>query len=348
MRRHALAATLALACVAALAAVPLPVSAHVNDVRGDPQVSADGTVLVETAYVADDAWLAVYRDDDGSRGEVIATRRLSGAGFRTDLAVSIDEAAWRDWPEGEARTVHVALHNDEGSSGFDPEEDEVLTFFGRAATDRFTLERGTGAYVGARAFSPQETDGPSVTARTVRLPSDGHLVARNVTDVGENETALEPVGATALGAGTHGNVTVELDEDYYERQDARARIAFTVYRDDGDGTFDADDEPVRAGGETLTTFVSLNRTDTGGGDGAGDGDEGAAVTTPSATDGSDDGSLVTTATAGSTASGDGTSGDGTATDASTTGTDGQPGFGTLAAALALVVGLVAHARRRRT
>lgn len=344
-RALAAAAVLALACVAALATVPLPVSAHVNDVRGDPQVSADGTVLVETAYVADDAWLAVYRDDSGSRGELLGVRRLDGAGFRTDFPVAIDEEHWSDWSDGEARTVHVVLHNDEGSSGFDREEDEVLTFFGREATDQFVLERGPGAYVGARAFSPQETDGPSVIVRTARLPTDGHLVARNVTGVGgPNETALEPVGATALAAGTHENVTVELNASYYERQDARAGIGFTVYSDDGDGTFDAGDEPVRAGRESVTTFVFLNRTDASGGGGDGSpSDDGAAVTTATATD-SDDGGLVTTATDGDPDGGDETA----AEPVGATSTGGQPGFGALAAALSLTVGLVAGARRRRT
>jgi hypothetical protein len=356
VQRRALAAALALACVAALTTVPLPVSAHVNDVRADPQVSADGTVVVETAYVADDAWLAVYGDDDGSRGELLGVRRLDGAGFRTDFPVTIDGEHWSDWPEGEARTVHVALHNDEGSGGFDREEDEVLTFFGREATDRFTLERGTEAYVGTRAFSPQETDGPSVTVRTVRLPADGHLVARNVTGAGgENETALEPVGATALDAGTHGNVTVELDEDYYERQGSRVRIAFSLYRDDGDGSFDADDEPVRAGSETVTTIVRLNRTDASGGGGGTDGGGGSAVTTATATD---DGGLVTTATDAGTStatsgtdSADGDPDDGeTATEAGagSTSTGGQPGFGAPAAGLAIVAALAAGARRRRT
>jgi hypothetical protein len=350
-RRSLVAAALALACVAALATVPLPVSAHVNDVRADPQVSADGTVLVETAYVADDAWIALYRDDGGERGELLASQRLTGAGFRTDLAVAIDEGAWSDWPEGEARTVHVALHNDEGSGGFDREEDPVLTFFGREATDRFTLERGPGAYVGSRGFSPQDTDGPSVTVRTARLPGDGHLVARNVTNAGEgNETALEPVGSTALAAGTHANVTVELDERYYERQDTRVRIGVTVYNDDGDGEFGPGDEPVRAGDESVTTFLFLNRTEAAAGEGKSggpDGGDGAAVTTPSATDGGegdDDGSLVTTATAESTTA------PGTTTDGgpATTSTDGQPGFGVLAAVLAVVAGLAARTGRRRT
>jgi hypothetical protein len=372
-RRSLAAAALALACVAALATVPLPVSAHVNDIRTDPQVSADGTVTVETAYVAGDAWLAVYADDDGDRGEVIATKRLSGAGFRTDLGVTIDSDAWSDWSEGDARRVHVALHNDEGSSGFDREEDNVLTFFGREATDTFTLERGPAAYVGARAFSPQATDDPTVQVRSATLPTDGHLVVRNVTAPGtDNETAAEPVGATALDAGSHENVTVRLDESYYEELGPRPRVAFTLYADDGDGQFGAGDDPIRAGEAGVTTFLFLNRTDAGssggndGGTGSDSGD-GSVVTTATATvgsggdDGSDGGSVVTTATPTDTPTPTAASSDGSgATDSDTgsdggdgtagTSTDGQPGLGVAATLVGLLatVALAAGRRRRRT
>ncbi|MFB6207593.1 MAG: hypothetical protein ABEJ05_13815, partial [Haloglomus sp.] len=148
MRRRALAAILALACIAALGGVPLLASAHLNDVSADAQISANGTVVAETAYVAADAWLAVYADDDGSRGELLGIRRLDGAGFRTDVPVAIDDAAWRQWDEGEARTIHVALHED-GGGGFDRDEDPILSSFGRAATDSLVLGRGATAYVGA-------------------------------------------------------------------------------------------------------------------------------------------------------------------------------------------------------
>jgi PGF-CTERM protein len=371
-RRSFAAVALALACVAALAAVPLPVSAHVNDVRADPQLSADGTVTVETAYVAGDAWLALYADDDGSRGELIGTERLSGAGFRTDYAATIDDDAWSDWSAGEARRVHVALHNDKGSSGFDREEDNVLTFFGREAATTFTLERGPTAYVGTRAFSPQATDDPTVRVRSVTLPADGHLVVRNVTAPGtDNETAAEPVGATALDAGSHANVTVRLNESYYERLGPRPRVAFTLYADDGDGRFGAGDDPVRAGEDSVTTFLFLNRTDVGGGGSDGgtgsDTSGGSVVTTATVTaDGGssgDGGSVVTTATptaattdTPTTASSDGSG----ATDGETgsdggggttgTSTDGQPGFGPAAALVGLLaaVALAAGRRCRRT
>lgn len=335
MRRLALAATLALACIAALAAAPLPASAHINDIRADAQASADGTVLVETAYVADDAWLAVYADDDGDRGELLGTRRMDGAGFRTDFAVTIDSEAWADWSEGEARPVHVALHSDDGSGGFDREEDTLLTAFGREATDRLRLERGEPAYVGTRAFSPQEVDGPAVTVRTVRLPTDGHLVARNVTDPGgEDEAAAASVGATALEAGSHDSVTVRLNESYYEDLGSRARIAFTLYADDGDETFGADDEPFRASEDAVTTFVSLNGT--------------AESSTATA---AGDRSAVTTATpsATPTASQAAADTDDGTTDGATgqsTRTDGQPGFGAVTALLAAVTLAVGAAWRR--
>ncbi|PSP98704.1 hypothetical protein BRC89_07575 [Halobacteriales archaeon QS_4_70_19] len=359
MRRRALAAALALAAVLALAVAPLPVSAHVNDVSADPQASSDGTVVVETAYVADDAWLAVYADDNGSRGDLLGVRRLDGAGFRTDHPVTIDEDIWQNWPEGEARTVHVALHNDEGSGGFDREEDGVLTSFGSEAADQLVLERGAPAYVGAGAFRPQSVDGPTVTVRSARLPTDGHLVARNVTEDDGTRTPAEPVGAAALDAGAHGSITIDLNERDYEGLGDRARIAFTVYRDDGDGEFGPADEPVRIDGRTVTTFALFNLTDdsAGGGEGS-DGDDAQVTTATDEDDGlvttttGEDDRLVTTATDeddGQSGGTDGTTdGAGDGGEDGPTGTDGQPGFGLLVAAAALVVGVTAHARRRRT
>jgi len=38
------------------------VLAHANGVHADPQLSADGTVVVETVFVAEDGWLALYRN----------------------------------------------------------------------------------------------------------------------------------------------------------------------------------------------------------------------------------------------------------------------------------------------
>jgi hypothetical protein len=347
VRRRAFAAAVALACIVALAVAPLPVSAHINDVTAGPQVSANGTVVVETAYVAGDAWVALYADDGGERGELLAADRLRGAGFRTDLAVAIDDERWADWAAGEARPVHVALHSDDGSDGFDREEDTVLTAFGREAADRFTLERGSRAYVGSAAFSPGTTDDGSVRVRTVQLPADGYVVARNVTNPGDDdETAAEPVGATALDAGSHGNVTVGLNESFYEDLGSRARVAFTLYGNDGDGGFGPGDEPVRAGEDAVTTFVYVNRTGDGGestATGTGDDGGGAQVTTATG-DGTGDDGVVTTATTSPAAGGSSPTDDGT----ERTSTDGQPGFGALAAVSAVAAGLVAAALRRRS
>ena len=351
VRRRAFAAAAALACIVALAAAPLPVSAHINDVTADPQASTDGTVVVETAYVADDAWVALYADDDGERGELLAADRLRGAGFRTDLAVTIDEERWDDWGAGEARSVHVALHSDDGSGGFDREEDAVLTAFGREATDRFTLERGPTAYVGSAAFSPETVDDGSVQVRNVQLPADGYVVARNVTDPGdEDETAAGPVGATALDAGSHGDVTVRLEDSFSEDLGSRARLALTL----SGAAAAAGSAPAAgaaaAGGDGAPP--SVYATGTAPADGArspaagdADGEDDTGVTTATPADDTDDDSLVTTATTSPAAGGPSpTADDG----GESTSTDGQPGFGALAAVLATVLGVGVATHRRRS
>jgi hypothetical protein len=351
MRRALAVGVLALALVAAAATLPLPVAAHVNDVNLDPQVSADGTVLVETAFVAGDGWVVLHADDGGDPGEALDAMRLSGEdGFTTDLRLQVPDERWRDWDAGEARPVHVALHNDDGDGRFEPDDDPVLTFFGRAAAERVTLARGDTSYVSTKQFAPLETGDRTLRVRRVRLPADGHLVARNVTTGPEGEAVpAEPVGATALDAGAHGNVSVRLDGSFYARQGSRFRLAFTAYRDDGDGTFGSGDEPVRAGEAAVGTTVFVNRTDaTGTATPGGAGGTGVTTASPTAGEGGD-GALVTTAspspeptpTTPGTRTGDSPAGDGAA--AGTT-TGGQPGFGVLAAVGALLAGLLAAAR----
>jgi hypothetical protein len=375
MRRSA--ALVVVACLLlATATVPLPVSAHTNDVRVDPQVSPDGTVVVETVFIANDGWLVLHADDNGSLGEPIGHTAVdSEGGLKEDYPVTVDEDHWADW---EAGRVHAALHRDDGDGTFEPGEDTVLTSFGDPSTDAFTLRAGDGALVTARGFGPQETANRTLTVRQARLPADGYLVARNTTEVEPFEyEATEPVGATALSAGSHGNVTVALNRSFYRSTDREFRVAFAVYRDDGDGRFDADDEPVRVAGESVDTVIGVERTASvgtptptasGGGDGARNGGtatptpEGGLVTTPTP-DGSE--SVVVTASSTPGTSGTGTDstnagasdpggGDnatagGGATGGPGTTTGGQPGFGMaalLAASAALAV--AALARRGRT
>lgn len=296
--RRTLAVLLALLACAALA---VPVAAHANHVAADPQVTPDGTLVVESAFILDDGFVAVQRDDGGDPGSVVGHAPLSGGdGFRTDVEVAIDADAWADW-DGPAR-VHLVLRSDDGDGEFDPDDDRIVRSLGSTAAAVVTVDRGERAVVTARGVSPQRAAGGAVTVRRAVLPADGHLVLENVSDG-------RVLGTTSLAAGAHANVTVPLDASAGTADTVGVRAV--LYRDDGDGAFDDGDEPVTAGGEPVATRFSV-RPDGG-------------------TNGTATPDLVTTATPFP---------DDTATGTEATESGGQPGFGLVAGAAALAVLLV--------
>ncbi|WP_255151835.1 DUF7282 domain-containing protein [Halorarius halobius] len=236
--RHAVGLLAAGLVVAALAAaVPMPASAHVNHVAADPQVSPDGRLVAETAFVAVDGYLVVHRDDDGAVGEPIGHAPISQAGgLKTDVSVTVADGAWDDWTTDEAWLV---LHTSDGDGEFEPDDDEMLTTFGQPAGERITVARGDRALVTAAAFAPQRVNasGGAVTVRTATLPTDGAVLVRNGSDG-------EVVGRANLSAGTHANVSVPIDESFL---DGRDRFTPTAVLVDGDG------EPLTAGDAAVAT-----------------------------------------------------------------------------------------------
>jgi hypothetical protein len=303
--RRTLAALAVVVCALLVAAsVPLPVAAHTNHVSADPQRSPDGTVVVEAVFVASDSFLAVQRDDGGNPGAVVGHTAVSGGdGFLTDLTVDIDDATWRDW--NGSRTVHLTLRSDDGDGTFEPSEDPVVTSFGSPTTETARVTTAERAVVTAEQFGFQRLTDGSVTVRRATLPATGHLVVENASDG-------RVLGSASLGAGTHRNVSVPVDVAALGGD--TARLTAVLYRDDGDGTFDGDDAPVRAGTERVATVFAVE------------------VVSSAATDGTTTPALVTTPTPSPTAQ--------------PTTTDGQPGLGVLAALVALaVVFLVARGRR---
>jgi hypothetical protein len=305
----------ALALAAALAGAGLAGAHAVNYVSADAQVTPDGTVVVEGAFVERSGWVAVHeRTADGEAGEALGATRLPRANrFYTDVGVPIDDAAWRDWT---AREVVVVLYGEDGDGEF-TDADPPLSGFGVVVTDDATVAEGPRAVVTGEGDFPQRTGTPEVTVRRAVLPADGHLVVRNRTTDGR------VVGVRSLDAGTHENVTVAVNRSFYDARDGEFVARAMLYRDDGDGRFAAADAPVRADNETVTTAFRVER-----------GQQGGLVTTP----------VPTTAPAPTT-------GNATDPDASpdTTATGGQPGFGPAAALLALAVGaLLALAGGRRT
>jgi len=316
---HALAAALCVALV--VASAPVPAVAHVNHVSADAQLSPDGTIVVESAYIADDGYLTVQRDDGGAPGEIVGYRALDGGvGFRTEVEVAVDEEAWRDWSG--PTTIHLVLRTDDGDGEFNPEDDGIIQGFGQPAEDIVTLGKGDRAAVSARSFSPLRTENGAVTLRYAALPATGHLVVENASDG-------STVGSVALDAGVHRNVSVPLDGmgDREENLPVRA----VLYRDDGDGTFTGDEAPVTVGDDPVATGFTVE---------PGSGGNETATPTPA---------LVTTATPfpNDTATATPTA-TATVTATSTpTDTGGQPGFGVAAGVAAALLGGAVLARRGR-
>ncbi len=233
------AATVAVAALLVVAVVPA--AAHVNHVAADAQVTGDGAVVVETAFAAVPAWLAVRADDAGEPGEPLGWTKVPAefvagerVAFRTD-----------DWEPG---PMWVVLHHPDGDGNFEPAEDEPISSFGSPVRERIRVERGPTALVLAAGFSPQETATPNVTVAEVRLPADGAVVLRNATGDGPGEA----VGSRSLSAGTHRNVTVGLDPGFYERRPASFALWATLRTADG---------PVTAGGEPVGSRFGVVRTD---------------------------------------------------------------------------------------
>lgn len=244
--RHALA--LAVALVVA-ATVPLPATAHANHVAVDPQVSPDGTVVVETAFAASDGFLVLHRDDGGEPGEPIGHVHVARSdGFRTDVEVFVDGDVWANWTTG---TLWVVLHADDGDGTFDSEEDRAVPTFGRAAETHVTVAKGDRAIVTAIGDVPQRSDDATVTVRRAALPRDGQLLVRDASDG-------RILGRTNLSAGTHEQVDVGLDGSIAEGRDGLTLEAVVAGRD-GD--------PVTAGDQLVATRFGVRFESDGTGTG---------------------------------------------------------------------------------
>lgn len=317
------------AAAVVLAAVPLPVAAHVNHVSADPQVSPDGTLVAETAFIAADGYLAVHRDDDGDVGEAVGHVPLTAAGgLKTDVAVAVDPDVWADWTTGK---LWLVLHTSDGDGQFEPESDDaVLETFGQPAGTRITVEKGDRALATAETFAPQRLNDShtSVRIRNATLASDGAVVVR-AADGGQ------VLGLTELSAGRHTNVSVALDESFLESNERFGAKAMLV---SGGEPVTAGDAPVatvfgvRYRDEESTPTPALVRTATPTAESAG-----------GAGDETDGGSGASGETAAGASNDDATAGGPDDDGGGTTGVAG-PGFGLLAALLALAA-LALVARR---
>lgn len=307
----------------ALAAVPALASAHTNHASVDSQVTADGTIIIESAFISNAGFIVVHAvNDNGEPGEPLASRYVpERSDFQTALSLQVDST---DLP-GNATTheVWVVVHQDANGNGeFDPGTDNALSLFGQLAGERATITTGEApGYVAAERFSPPPTEDGSVSVVAAALPADGYLVL-------QSEVGGEPgpvVGHVPLEAGEHTDVAVPLDTPV-PSSDGTTQLYARLYTDDGDGSFDPEsDSQVRSGGEPVGTEFTVavtrssaatpaSKTSTMDKDSIGTAtSETAILNTPT----------PTTVTTGAPTS-------------STSTTNGQPGFGVAAATAALV------------
>jgi len=228
--------TLAVATMAGLAV------AHGNHATAHPQVSANGTVVVEQAFLTERGYLVVRADDDGTPGRVLGARPLD-RGIHTGSTVRIDASYWRNVSGN--TTVWTVLHADDGDGEFDPADDELLRWFDRPAGERVAVGKRDGAgYVVTAGGSG--ADGALLVER-VALPARGHLVVHERT----NGTLGPAHGSRTLRAGAHANVSVPVDLG--GNRSTWPPLSVAVHVDDGDGTFGADDPVVRVAGEPVAS-----------------------------------------------------------------------------------------------
>ncbi|WP_424017440.1 DUF7282 domain-containing protein [Halorientalis pallida] len=218
--------------------------AHGNHATANPQVSADGTVVVEEAFLSTDGYLVLRADDGGEPGRIVGVRPLD-PGRHRGVSVRADDGFWAN-VTGNA-TLWAVLHADaETGDDFDPAADTMLTWFGGPAGQPVPVARGEQpASVVTSGAGPLENGTLTVVAAT--LPEAGHLVVHAT----ENGTLGRPLGSRTLSAGRHTGVRVPVNTTGL---DERAVVAVAVHTDDGSGRFEPGSDPaIRVAGEPVAS-----------------------------------------------------------------------------------------------
>lgn len=241
------ASLIAIAGVAVLLVVGGQASAHASHLDVDPQASGQPEILAEGVFSSSDGWLVVHEVNETGeptqpRGHISVD---ADTGFRTEVPVPIDDEFWANLTS--PTELALAMHENEGSSSFDPDEDPILEAIGGPVVERFTLAKAqTRVYVGALEFGPQAVENGTLTVRSVQLAESAHLVLR-LAEEGE------AIGDRLLQAGTHRNVTVDLAPS--ARLEGTTRLQVQLYQAD-DESFDGDEELVSAGSAPIASEMS--------------------------------------------------------------------------------------------
>lgn len=223
--------------------------AHGNHATAHPQVSANGTLVVEQVFLTEPGYLVVRADDDGTPGRVLGSRSLD-QGFYTGVSVSFDASHWENVTGN--TTVWTVLHADDGDGQFDPATDDLLYWFGDPAGDRFSVGKRSGAGYVVTGGGSGTTTGELLVSR-VALPEAGHVVVHEQA----NGSLGRVRGSQPLSAGTHSDVRVPVNLTANRSQWPPLSVA--IYTDDGDGTLDSADSVVRVAGDPVASPLGRQR-----------------------------------------------------------------------------------------
>ncbi|WP_435333034.1 DUF7282 domain-containing protein [Haloarchaeobius sp. TZWWS8] len=252
MRRPPALLVAILVVVATLPAA-YPVAAHGNHLSADAQLSADGTIVVESLFTMGGGHLVVHENQGGSPGRALGSVAIE-RGYHTTVGVTIDDEFWRKQSGNES--YWLVLHSDDGDGEFEEGTDEPLRgivggYAGQTVTVRKSDDGSTRVLTSG--FTDQKVDSASVSIRRVDAAESSYVVLHEVT---ENGSRGPVVGTTSVQPGHHEDVRVSLQSDFFTAVNAGETFSLeaVIYQKNGDGEFGAPpDEPVRVGDELVSS-----------------------------------------------------------------------------------------------
>ena len=233
-------------------------------VAKDQTVSAENTLVVESATLPENGWLVVHRDNGGTPlvPGIISLPKLVEEGTESDIVIELASGVTVE--EGE--TLWIMMHHDDGVKGtyeFDGSNDLDMPLRDKndnVVNSSIVVSASTDA-TGSVEAEDQEIVNNTVLINTVTLQNDGWVVIH----ADDNASPLVPDFISVpefLEAGTHENVEVELATDVMLSQGDM--IWIMLHNDTGvsgeyefDGTNDLDPPLTDTEDQVITAPVTV-------------------------------------------------------------------------------------------
>ncbi|QDX41870.1 PGF-CTERM sorting domain-containing protein [Salarchaeum sp. JOR-1] len=238
------------------------------------QESGGHTVVVESVDLSDGGFVTIH---DSSLfagdvfGSVVGTSDYLEAGYHEDVEVTLST------PANESQVLVAMAHQDtNGDTTYSFVESEGATDGPYTANGGAVVDTAKALVNAVVVADDQQTDGTTVTVDSVTLANGGFVTIHDSTLA--DGAVLESVVGTSqyLSAGTHENVTVQLDAELSGEQtvfamahkDTNGDMAYSFVQSEGatDGPYVQSGMPVMqslsvdAPGQTTTTMDEMTTT----------------------------------------------------------------------------------------